>query len=94
MSIVSSVFTGNYVKLWKLYFPNTELQLSPSFDGRIVEYPTLRHVRDYLSWRQVDAHINNQYNTCFWELVKSGMQRKDAQKSLEVNTLFAFCVLF
>ena len=28
----------------------------------------MSHLRDYLSWRQVDTHINNLYNTCFWAL--------------------------
>ena len=35
-------------------------------------YPTDAILRDYLKWRQVDTHINNQYNTCFWALVHSG----------------------
>ena len=33
---------------------------SPVFDGRAVLYPTETVVRDYLAWRQVDTHINNQ----------------------------------
>lgn len=31
-----------------------------------------QHVRDYISWRQADCHINNLYNTCFWALVGDG----------------------
>lgn len=36
------------------------LQYTPVFDGRAVCYPTLAILRDYLSWRQADTHINNQ----------------------------------
>ena len=38
----------------------TPLQLTPSFDGRAVCYPTDALLRDYLAWRQVDTHVNNQ----------------------------------
>lgn len=56
------------------------LQASPMFDGRVVQYPSTRSLRDYLSWRQVDTHINNQYNTCFWALVlRGGRSPADAQ---------------
>lgn len=30
----------------------------PSFDGRIVLYPTEKVVRDYFSWRQVDSEYS------------------------------------
>jgi tRNA(His) 5'-end guanylyltransferase len=33
---------------------------TPVFDGRAVCYPNFAVLRDYLSWRQADAHINNQ----------------------------------
>lgn len=36
------------------------LLYSPVFDGRAVCYPNLAVLRDYLAWRQADAHINNQ----------------------------------
>ncbi|KAL8168237.1 hypothetical protein V2J09_009736 [Rumex salicifolius] len=29
------------------------------------------------------GHINNQYNTCFWTLVKSGRSKSEAQKYLK-----------
>ncbi|XP_051513620.1 probable tRNA(His) guanylyltransferase isoform X2 [Myxocyprinus asiaticus] len=44
----------------------------PSFDGRVVLYPSNRNLRDYVSWRQADCHINNLYNTTFWTLVQKG----------------------
>lgn len=27
----------------------------PSFDGRVVQYPSMANLRDYMSWRQVDC---------------------------------------
>lgn len=27
----------------------------PSFDGRVILYPSNRNLRDYLSWRQADC---------------------------------------
>jgi hypothetical protein len=33
------------------------------------------------------GHINNQYNTCFWKLVGSGMSTAEAQNTLKVSTL-------
>jgi tRNA(His) guanylyltransferase len=31
---------------------------------------------------QVDTHVNNQYNTCFWALRKSGRSGSEAQEAL------------
>eukprot|EP00271_Cylindrocystis_brebissonii_P013570 TRINITY_DN33516_c0_g1_i2.p2 TRINITY_DN33516_c0_g1~~TRINITY_DN33516_c0_g1_i2.p2 ORF type:complete len:148 (+),score=40.86 TRINITY_DN33516_c0_g1_i2:576-1019(+) len=60
------------------------LKAAPSFDGRAVCYPSAAIMRDYLSWRQVDCHINNQYNTCYWLLVlKGGCSPAEAQKKLK-----------
>ncbi|PAV16487.1 tRNAHis guanylyltransferase [Pyrrhoderma noxium] len=52
----------------------TTLLYPPTFDGRIVCYPTEKEVKDYFRWRQVDTHINNLYNTVFWALVQQGGQ--------------------
>ncbi|PWA02820.1 hypothetical protein BB558_001032 [Smittium angustum] len=82
VSIISAQFASNYTFYWSKFFPNTELRYPPAFDARIVIYPTDKHLRDYLSWRQADCHINNMYNTCFWELVKSGVGNKEAEKML------------
>ncbi|XP_019418434.1 PREDICTED: tRNA(His) guanylyltransferase 1-like [Lupinus angustifolius] len=64
ISAIVSFFTSTYVIRWKDYFSNRMLKYPPSFDGRAVCYPSTEILRDYLSWRQVDCHINNQYNTC------------------------------
>lgn len=61
VSLVASCFTGNYVRLWTSAMgPDHPLQSTPLFDGRAVLYPSDRHLRHYLSWRQADTHVNNQ----------------------------------
>ncbi|KAK6539381.1 tRNA-His guanylyltransferase, variant 2 [Orbilia ellipsospora] len=84
VSTVVSIFTAYYVSLWPTYFPSTPLQRPlPTFDGRAVCYPTIENVRDYLSWRQADCHINNLYNTTFWALIQQGgMTAQEAEKEL------------
>ena len=60
-----SLFTSNYVSLWSKFFVDRELHRKhlPFFDSRCVAYPNLKSIKDYLSWRFVDTHINNLYNT-------------------------------
>lgn len=70
LSLVVSYFTGWYVRLWSSYFPGVEMRWLPAFDGRCVLYPNQRVLRDYLAWRQVDVHVNCQYNTCYWMLYR------------------------
>ncbi|CBF88750.1 tRNA guanylyltransferase [Aspergillus nidulans FGSC A4] len=86
VTTIVSTFTAHYIYLWGNYFPDTPLQPPhlPSFDGRAVVYPTIRNLRDYMSWRQVDCHINNLYNTTFWMMVlKGGMSNTDAENELK-----------
>ncbi|KAL0542979.1 hypothetical protein IC582_018063 [Cucumis melo] len=83
VSAIVSLFSSLYVMKWREFFPHKELKYPPSFDGRAVCYPSDEVLRDYLAWRQVDCHINNQYNTCFWELVKSGKSKSEAQACLK-----------
>lgn len=71
-TVVNSLFTSAYVFYWDHYFGYTKLLYPPGFDCRVVLYPCDSNLRDYLSWRQADAHINNLYNTVFWALVKKG----------------------
>lgn len=85
VSTVVSTFTTHYVVNWNRHFPDRPLDAAvlPTFDGRAVSYPSLRTIRDYLSWRQVDCHINNLYNTTFWALVeKGGLTPKEAEQTL------------
>ena len=85
VSLLTSCFTSHYVMNWAQVMPKGRRLLSaPLFDGRAVLYPTEALVRDYLRWRQVDTHINNQYNTCFWALVqKGGRTPSQAQEELK-----------
>ncbi|KAJ0953581.1 putative tRNA(His) guanylyltransferase [Helianthus annuus] len=102
VSAVVSFFSSTYVIKWKEFFPEKELEYGtpPIFDGRAVCYPSYEIIRDYFAWRQVDCHINNQYNTCFWMVVKSGKSTREAQSLLKVLTLlviiipptFLFCI--
>lgn len=69
MSAINSTFSASYVYYWNTYFEDKKLLYPPSFDARIVLYPSDKNLRDYLSWRQADTHINNLYNTAFWGLI-------------------------
>ncbi|KID75257.1 tRNAHis guanylyltransferase, eukarya, partial [Metarhizium brunneum ARSEF 3297] len=84
VSTIVSTFTANYVFSWPTCFLDTPLSFPlPTFDGRAVCYPSVQNLRDYLSWRQVDCHINNLYNTTFWSLVQlGGLDNKDAERTL------------
>ncbi|KAA8530954.1 hypothetical protein F0562_005679 [Nyssa sinensis] len=83
VSVIVSFFSSMYVRKWREFFPQRELRYPPYFDGRAVCYPSSEILQDYLAWRQVDCHINNQYNTCFWMLVKSGKSKCEAQDYLK-----------
>ncbi|MCJ1260572.1 tRNA-His guanylyltransferase [Lobaria immixta] len=87
LTTVVSTFTSYYIHLWQSHFPEKPLSGPlPSFDGRIVQYPTLENIRDYLSWRQVDCHINNLYNTAFWSLQhQGGLNAVQAEETLKVT---------
>lgn len=69
---VVSLFTSSYVFNWSKYILGTPLKYPPTFDGRIVLYPSQKEVKDYFAWRQADTHVNNLYNTVFWALVLQG----------------------
>eukprot|EP01132_Coremiostelium_polycephalum_P000555 gene555-699_t len=68
-SSIVSYFTSQFVYRWKEYFGEYPLRYPPTFDSRAVCYPSIENLRDYLSWRQADTHINNLYNTTYWALV-------------------------
>lgn len=83
---VNSLFSSSYVFYWNTYFPNTELLYPPAFDSRIILYPSDENLRDYLSWRQADVHVNNLYNSAFWALV--------LKKKLSTRQVFYHSLLF
>ena len=75
---VVSQFNSAFVYYWPKIFVNCpELKYPPCFDGRIVLYPSFQNLKDYFSWRYVDCHINDLYNTTFWALVQEGKMSKD-----------------
>jgi len=81
---ISSLFAAAYVFHWSKFFPDKTLKYPPAFDGRAVLYPSEKNIRDYVSWRQADCHINNLYNTVFWTLVqKGGLSPNAAQERLK-----------
>lgn len=83
VTCINSLFTSSYVFHWSEFFPDKTLLYPPSFDARLVLYPSDENLRDYLSWRQADTHINNLYNTTFWQLVlKGGRTPNDASEYL------------
>lgn len=69
---IASLFASAYVFHWPEFFTTTKLKYPPCFDGRAVLYPSEKNIRDYVSWRQADCHINNLYNTVFWTLIQKG----------------------
>nr|XP_014698205.2 probable tRNA(His) guanylyltransferase isoform X1 [Equus asinus] len=84
MTHVASQFASSYVFYWRDYFEEQPLLYPPGFDGRVVVYPSNQTLKDYLSWRQADCHINNLYNTVFWALVQqSGLTPAQAQERLQ-----------
>lgn len=84
VSCIVSCFSSAFALNFSVFFPEKQLKEVPIFDGRCVCYPDLSTLRDYLSWRQVDCHINNLYNTCFWSLVlKKNIPNKEAQNLLK-----------
>lgn len=84
VTTIVSTFTSYYIYLWPQYFPDRPLSPPlPSFDGRAVCYPSVSNLRDYMSWRQADCHINNLYNTAFWSLIlRGGMDSQQAERAL------------
>ena len=86
---VCSLFTSAFVYFWSEHFSTPRPKYPPAFDGRTVIYPSDENMRDYLSWRQADCHINNLYNTTFWALVlKAGMTTSEVHSPNLVFPLF------
>ncbi|XP_062908858.1 probable tRNA(His) guanylyltransferase isoform X2 [Mobula hypostoma] len=84
ISHVVSQFSSSFVFYWKDFFKDQPLLFPPGFDGRVVLYPSDQNLRDYLSWRQADCHINNLYNTTFWALVhQGGLSNSKAEERLK-----------
>ena len=82
---IAASFTAEYCMQWPTFFPKQSLKRPyPTFDGRCVCYPKRGILRDYLRWRQADCHINNLYNTTFWNLVlKGSITGTEAEEALK-----------
>ena len=84
ISVLVSTFTSAFLFHWKKFFPSINLQYPVAFDSRVVLYPDLKSLQDYFSWRQVDCHINNLYNSTFWYLIlNKGLTTDEAHKKLK-----------
>ncbi|ODV96449.1 hypothetical protein PACTADRAFT_2742 [Pachysolen tannophilus NRRL Y-2460] len=87
----SSSFSSYYQFYWAEFFVEPESILKPyrlpTFDARAVCYPNSGKIRDYFSWRQVDCHINNLYNTVFWNLVSKGNLTPEQAENRLIGTL-------
>lgn len=59
VTTVTSLFTSSYVLNWSRYIQDTPLKYPPSFDGRIVLYPSAKELRDYFAWRQADSKCSS-----------------------------------
>lgn len=86
LSTIVSLFSAAYAAFWPKFMDGMELKVVPSFDGRVVLYPTTKHLRDYLAWRQADTHVNNLFNTAFWALVKKGSKTVQEAEALLKGT--------
>ncbi|XP_026757081.2 probable tRNA(His) guanylyltransferase [Galleria mellonella] len=83
LTTINSKFSSSYVYYWSKFFGTYNLKYPPTFDGRIILYPSDENLIDYMKWRQADVHINNLYNTTFWNLVlKGNMSPTQAEKRL------------
>ncbi|XP_022835702.1 probable tRNA(His) guanylyltransferase [Spodoptera litura] len=83
LTTINSKFSSSYVFYWSKFFGDVPLKYPPTFDGRIVLYPSDENLIDYMKWRQADVHINNLYNTTFWTLVlKGNLSPSQAEKRL------------
>jgi tRNA(His) guanylyltransferase len=51
LSCLISLFSSSYALNFNLYFENQKPLKTPSFDGRIILYPSLEDLKAYLSWR-------------------------------------------
>jgi tRNA(His) guanylyltransferase len=83
LSLVASFFAAVYVTKWKEFFPQRKLLYAPSFSSKVVSCASAEVLQAYLAWRQQDCHANNQYDTCFWMLVKSGKSVSETQEILK-----------
>lgn len=83
LSLVVSFFTSTYVTKWRAFFPQKDIKYTPSFRARVICCASMEVLQAYLLWRQYECHTNNQYDTCFWQLIKSGKTKDEAKETLK-----------
>lgn len=94
LTTVNSKFSSSFVYFWSKFFGEERLKYPPTFDGRVVIYPSDENLIDYMKWRQADVHINNLYNTTFWKLVLVGkLTPKEVCKSLTSLLCIFFIII-
>lgn len=91
MTHVASQFSSSYVFYWKEFFGEQPLLYPPSFDGRVVLYPSNRNLRDYLSWRQADCECILS-STCFTHLNFRWICSLESPNVKYVRLFMCFCV--
>jgi len=74
-SVVSSMVTANFTKIWEtglLQVPGSNLDALPIsyFDARVFTVPTLDEAANALIWRQNDATKNSISAACYYEVAK------------------------
>ena len=51
LSCIVSLFSSSYVFYFSKYFKDVQLKEIPSFDSRVVLYPSLKELKAYMNWR-------------------------------------------
>lgn len=85
VSLTAALFAAAFTRHWNHFFPDTSLLTDQAFDARAVLYPSTTTLRHYLSWRQVDCHVNNLFNSTFHALT-GDFVRHDLRPDGEVLT--------
>lgn len=57
LTTLVSLFSSSFVFGWPTFFGDVKLKYPPSFDARVVCYPTDQTLKDYIAWRQVDCTL-------------------------------------
>jgi tRNA(His) guanylyltransferase len=88
-STICSLFSSSFVFEWPRFFPGEAMLYPPAFDARCICFPVVANLRDYLSWRQTDCHINHLYNVCFHALVSRAGETPAAAEAALNGTVAA-----
>ena len=59
LSTIVSLFSSAFMFYFDKYFIDTRIVIIPSFEAKVVLLPSLGDVKAYISYRQVDCHVEN-----------------------------------